>query len=289
MSDFDQYQPSPQGQPGSQPLLQGRPGQYGLYDTAAAPTPATDTPVHAPRSPSAVGAAADEPHVAAAASPAARARFIERTYLHLAGAIAAFVVLLSIAVNLPGIERLVLAMVESPASWAVVLVLFIGASWLAEHWARSDRSRGAQYAGLVLYTVAEVITFVPLVYIALAVVGTTPVLMVGAATLAVFSALTAYVFITRKDFSFVRGVLVVLTVGALGLIVASLIFGFHLGLVFSIGMCVLAAGYILYHTSNVLHHYRTDQHVAASLALFSALALLLWYALRILLELVSSD
>ena len=38
----------------------------------------------------------------------------------------------------------------------------------------------------------------------------------------------------------------------------------------------MAAGYILYDTSNVLHHYRTDQHVAASLALFASVALLFY-------------
>jgi FtsH-binding integral membrane protein len=59
--------------------------------------------------------------------------------------------------------------------------------------------------------------------------------------------------------------------------------GGGLGLWFSVAMVVLAGGFILYDTSNVLHHYRTDQHVAASLALFASVALLFWYVLRILL------
>jgi len=42
-------------------------------------------------------------------------------------------------------------------------------------------------------------------------------------------------------------------------------------------MIALACGYILYQTSNVLHHYRIGQHVAAALALFASVALLLWY------------
>ena len=49
-------------------------------------------------------------------------------------------------------------------------------------------------------------------------------------------------------------------------------------------MCIRdRAGYILYDTSNVLHHYRTDQHVAASLALFASLATLFWYMIRLLM------
>lgn len=60
--------------------------------------------------------------------------------------------------------------------------------------------------------------------------------------------------------------------------------GFELlHIVFSIAMVALAAGYILYHTSNIMRHYHTDQHVAAALALFSAVALLFWYILRLVM------
>jgi FtsH-binding integral membrane protein len=63
-----------------------------------------------------------------------------------------------------------------------------------------------------------------------------------------------------------------------------MIFGFNLGVIFSGAMVLFAGGSILYTTSNVLHHYRTDQHVAASLALFSGVMLMLWYVLRILMS-----
>jgi len=71
---------------------------------------------------------------------------------------------------------------------------------------------------------------------------------------------------------------------ALGLIVAGAIFGFNLGLWFSAGMVLLAAGAILYTTSNVLHHYGEDQYVGASLELFAAVAILFWYVLRIFMS-----
>ena len=63
---------------------------------------------------------------------------------------------------------------------------------------------------------------------------------------------------------------------AFGLIVAAIIFGnfFTLGLWFSFAMVALLSGYILYYTSNVIHHYPTDKHVAAALALFSSIATL---------------
>ena len=73
------------------------------------------------------------------------------------------------------------------------------------------------------------------------------------------------------------------------LVVAAFFLLGYLGLWFSAGMVLLAAGYVLYYTSNVLYHYRTDQHVAASLALFAAIALLFWYILRIVMAFSSRD
>ena len=58
-----------------------------------------------------------------------------------------------------------------------------------------------------------------------------------------------------------------------------------MGNMFMIALIVLACGYILYDTSNVLLHYRIGQHVAASLAPFAAVALLFWYVLRLLMSL----
>jgi FtsH-binding integral membrane protein len=84
----------------------------------------------------------------------------------------------------------------------------------------------------------------------------------------------------------------VLSVGALlalGFIVASIFIGFSLGTLFAFAMVALMSGYILYYTSNVMYHYRTDQHVAAALALFASVGLLFWYILQIVISLSSRD
>jgi hypothetical protein len=73
-------------------------------------------------------------------------------------------------------------------------------------------------------------------------------------------------------------------ISAVILIVFSLFTNFNIGIWFAWLMVVAACGYILYYTSNVIHHYRTDQYVAASLALFASVALLLWYVIRIFLS-----
>jgi FtsH-binding integral membrane protein len=76
---------------------------------------------------------------------------------------------------------------------------------------------------------------------------------------------------------------------AMAVILCMILFGLNLGVFFSLAMVVLASGYILYDTSNVMHHYRTDQHVAAALALFASVALLFWYVLQILIALSGRD
>ncbi len=220
---------------------------------------------------------------AAQATVNERAEFITKTYAHLAGAIAAFVALEAVLLNLPGIENLVGLMFGSQISWLIVLGAFIAVSWIANSWATSAVSLQKQYAGLALYVVAEAVIFVPLLYIARMVGGDEIILMAALATLVLFGVMTVVVFATRADFSFMRSVLIFGSFAALGLIVVAIVFGFQLGVLFTWAMIALACGWILYDTSNVLHHYRIGQHVAASLALFASVALLFWYVLQLFL------
>jgi FtsH-binding integral membrane protein len=166
-------------------------------------------------------------------------------------------------------------------SWLVVMLAFMGVAWLAQRWAMSGASPQMQYAGLGLYILAEAIIFLPLMYIVVSYSSPSVIPMAGLITLNLFAGLTAVVFLTKKDFSWMRNILVIGSFVALGVIIASMIFGFSLGLLFSFVMVAFAAGAILYDTSNVMHHYRTDQHVAASLSLFASIALLFWYILNI--------
>ncbi len=221
--------------------------------------------------------------IAAQASEDARSAFITRTYLHLVGAILAFVGLEAILLHLPMTPKLVESMISGQYSWLIVLGAFMVVSWIANSWAQSAVSPGMQYAGLGLYVVAEAIIFVPLLYIAER-VAPHAIPAAAISTVALFAALTGVVFITKKDFSFLRSILFFAGIAAFGLIVVSIVFQFALGAIFIYAMIALACGYILYYTSNVLHHYRLDQHVAASLALFAAIALLFWYILQLFLS-----
>jgi len=211
----------------------------------------------------------------------ARAAFITRTYLHLFGAILAFTgleVLLFDSGLAVGIARAMLG-----TSWLLVLGAFVVVSWIARSAAHRAVSPGAQYAALAGYVVAEAVVFVPLLVIAQA---AAPGVIRSAAlvTLLGFTGLTMAVFASRRDFSFLGGLLRWGGICALLLIVAASVFGFRLGTIFSVAMVALAGAAILHDTSNVLHRYPEDRHVAASLALFASVALMFWYVLRLFLS-----
>lgn len=217
----------------------------------------------------------------------ARLAFIRRTYLHLAAAVLAFVAVeafLLLATPLPG---LMLGALQGGGqwSWLIVLGAFMGVSWLANSWAQSDASRGMQYAGLGLYIVAQAIIFVPLLAIAAA-VHPDAIWQAGLATVVLFTGLTASVFLTRHDFSWLGPMLWIGGIAALLFILVGAFTGYSESLyfLFICGMVFFACAWILYDTSKIMHHYRTDQHVAASLALFASIALLFWYLVQLFMS-----
>ncbi len=224
------------------------------------------------------------PVVVADAPAEARAAFIRRTYSHLAGAILAFIVLEVVFFSLGLPEKFTRTIFSAQFGWLIVLGAFVGVSWLAENWATSATSIGTQYLGLSVYVVAEAVIFMPLLY--LAATFSTPDVIPTAAliTALLFGGLTYTAFTVKTDFSFLGGALRIGAFVALGVIVCAILFGFTLGLLFSSIMVVFAAGCILYTTGGILHRYNTDQHVAAALSLFAAVALMFWYILRILMR-----
>ena len=222
-------------------------------------------------------------NTAANALPAERARFIRKTYMLLAAAILAFIGV-EFALFESGAADMIATVIFSGGSmgWLLVLGLFMGISFLANRWALSDTSPITQYLGLGVFVVAEAIIFVPLLFMAMYYAGDGSVLIkAGITTLGLFLGITATVFITRSDFSFLGPIVAIGGFAALGFIVASAIFGFTLGSVFAFVMVAFAGTAILYNTSQVLHQYNPKQHVAASLTLFAGIALLFWYILTI--------
>ncbi len=210
-----------------------------------------------------------------------RAAFIGRTYAHLFGAIVAFV-LIEVWLFSSGLaDRIAQSMLG--VNWLWVLGGFIVVSWIASRAAFTARSLAAQYAALGAFVVAEALIFVPMLYIAN---RFAPGAIQSAATITLigFGGLTAVAFLSRKDFSFLGSLLKWGGILALVAIVGGVIFGFTLGTWFSVAMVGLAGGAILYDTSNILRNFPEDRYVGAALQLFSSVALMFWYILRIFMS-----
>ncbi len=229
------------------------------------------------------------PYSVASQSVDIRAQFIRKTYTHLAGAIAAVIALEYLFLQSDMMVNLALKMT---GVWWMVLIAYMGVSHIANKWAMSNTSVQKQYAGLGIYVVAQAILLLPMIYIATAYLGDHSIVMkAGGLTAAMLAGITLVAFTTKKDFSFLGGILKVGGFIAMGLIALSFIPGINLdlGMWFSAAMVLFASGSVLHSTSNIIHHYNTNQHVAASLSLFASVALLFWYVLRILMSLASSD
>ncbi|UOE39410.1 Bax inhibitor-1/YccA family protein [Chryseobacterium oryzae] len=212
-----------------------------------------------------------------------KAEFYKKTYMHVALAILAFIAVEAILLNVVPPD-LIYMMVGQKYSWLLVLGIFWLASFLATKWSLAQ-SRSTQYLGLGIYILLEAIIFLPMMYIAMAYAGGGEVIFQAATlTVAMFSGISYVAFTSKKDFSFLRNIIAIGGFIAIGLIVAGMIFGFNLGLWFSVGMVILASATILYQTSKLKDSYSTDQYVGASLQLFASIMLLFWYILRILMS-----
>jgi len=211
-----------------------------------------------------------------------RDRFLVRTYNTLFVAILAFAGI-EFSLFFSGLaEPIARALLGT--SWFLVLGAFMVVGWLATRAAHTAESKVAQYSALAAYVVMEAIIFVPLLFIANR-YAPGVISSAGAITIAGFAGLTGIAFWTRKDFSFLGGLIKWGGIVALLLIGGSMIFGFQLGVFFSVAMIGLAGAAILYDTSKILRDFPEDRYVGAALQLFASVALMFWYVLQLLMSL----
>lgn len=217
-----------------------------------------------------------------------RVAFLRRTYAHLGIALVAWIA--STALLFRGASDFSLSFSSwalTGYNWLAVIGAFMVIGFITDRLAQSESSKGLQYVGLFGGVLAWTFLLQPLLWLADASV-TNFGAVVGAAALItglIFVGLTLTVFVTKKEFSFMRGALMIATFAALGVIIASIIFGFHLGAIFAGVMILLMSGYILYQTSLVMQYFPPTMHVAAALMLFSTVATLFWYVLQLVMSL----
>ena len=92
----------------------------------------------------------------------------------------------------------------------------------------------------------------------------------GVLTVGIFGGLTAYVFVSNRDFSFLRGMV---TVGLIIVVLSGLfnilfVGSIGLGFALAVATLLLFAGFVLYDTSNIIRRYPTNEYVAGALALY---------------------
>ena len=214
-----------------------------------------------------------------------RVAFYKKTYGHVAGGVLLFIVFEYLLLQSETIVDFALSMTEG-YRWLIMLGGFMLATTYAERMALKSPNKTTQYLAYGLYILAQAFIFVPLIYIAAFYMESRPEILNQAAivTLALFTGLSAVVFLTKKDFSFLKTGLMIGFFIAIGLIVAGTLFGFNLGLWFSVAMCLLAGGAILFQTSNLVNKFTTEDYIPAALGLFASLMLLFWYVLSIFMS-----
>ena len=96
------------------------------------------------------------------------------------------------------------------------------------------------------------------------------ILQAGLLTVGIFGGLTAYVFISNKDFSFLRGMLVtgLIVVILAGLLNILIVGSSALYFATACATLLLFSGFVLYDTSNIIRRYPTNEYVAGALSLY---------------------
>ncbi len=205
-----------------------------------------------------------------------RSDFIWKVYAHVVGALLALVAIEAYILTSGMVDGIISVMYANPM---LTFFLFIGSAMGANYAAHRFESITAQYAAFAVYVFVFALIMAPAIIVA---ESMQPGVVDNAIGITVLGSvgLIATAMITRKDFSFLRGIVVWGMMLAFVAILASMFLGFELTQWFSLAMIGLMGAAILYKTSDIMRNYPTDKYVAASLELFASIALLFLYVLR---------
>lgn len=197
------------------------------------------------------------------ASAGTRMDFIRKTYVLFMAGIVAAIVMGAITISVPPLFYAALALLKMPL---LALLLLLGSVWIATALSRTE---GLNYVALFGFTAFIGFWITPLLALY---AQAAPGILTQAAvlTLLIFGSLTTYVFVTRKDFSFLGGMLFV---GLIALIGGGLlnIFWFKSSAAdywMAWGILLIFSGYVLFDTSRIIHRYDENSYCTAALALF---------------------
>lgn len=212
----------------------------------------------------------------------ARITFMTKVYQHIGLALAAFMGFEFLLFTSGIAEWFYDSVFTSGGGWLLILGLFMVGSWLATQATMDLSNPGRQYAGLFGTAALYSLLFAPLLYYVFNVQDAASDVWAAAVITGIgFVGLSAVAWVTRRDLSFIRPLIMWGGVAALVLIVGAILFGFNLGTWFSVAMIGLAGAAILYTTQQALRTYPEQAYVAAAVQLFSSIMTMFWYVLRI--------
>lgn len=217
------------------------------------------------------------------ADEATRATFLVRVYQHLALAVVAFIGFEAVLFTL-GIAEAFYDFLTTTGgvAWLLILGGFAIVSAIASRSAHQLNNTGAQYGALFAMALAEAVIFAPFLYLVFSSDGgTVTVTSAAVVTVLGFAALSMVAMVTKRDLSPLRPLLLWGGVAAIGLIIAATLFGFYLGVIFSVAMIALAGASILYQTQTIIRQYPEWAYVGAAVSLFGSLMMMFWYILRL--------
>ena len=213
--------------------------------------------------------------------PQVRADFMRRVYTRLVAGVAAFV-LIEAYLFTSGLAVAITEFVFS-TSWLLILGGFMVVSWLANSVALRAATPASQWGGYLLLVAANALIFAPMLVIAeLQVPGT--VAQAGQYAVGGFVVLSVIAYRSSRDFTWLGASLRWFGILALAGIALAVLTGFQLGTWFSLAMIGFAGAAILYETQVILRETPPGRETVAAMALFSSLALLFWYVLRLFME-----
>lgn len=196
----------------------------------------------------------------AALGTEARLNFIRKTYCLFLAGILMSIVAGTVCLTVPPVFALAMGLLKVPL---LLLLLMVGLSFGAQ---AVSRVEGLNYAALFGFTGFIGFIFAPI----LALYGRDLVTQAGILTTLAFGGLTAYAFVSRKDFSYLGGMLFVGLIALIGGGVLNLLLFHSLSLSYWMAWVtvVLFAGFVLYDTSQIIHRYDEKGYVSAALSLF---------------------
>lgn len=219
-----------------------------------------------------------------------RAAFIMRVYQHVLGAIVAFGLIEVLLFNTGVAKVMYDFFLASSGRWMLLIGAYMVGMWFVSNAASDHHPPARQYAALLGSSAVYALMFAPFLYSVYTVQDAGSTIAAAAVVTAIGAGLlTAIAFVTRKDLSFLRRYVMWGMAAALLLIVGSWLFGWNLGVWFSVGMIVLMGAAILYQTQDIVKRYPTTAYVAAAVTLFGSLMTMFWYVLRLMMQLFSGD